>query len=165
MAAPRCGSGPNGSDEYFCWCVSTIGWQRMVSKMVAHLSEEEFEAKVTRIPIPEQQTKWRRARHGFPADLIEEEHRKIRVSVGKLEARLSEAEWLAADMYSLADICNFAIANGMQFGFPEVVNDSDTPNLVRWINRINARPAVQKMFTEVPREQRVANPKAEEAAA
>lgn len=139
-------------DEYFCWCVSTIGWSRMVSQMVKDLSEEEFEAKVARIPIPEQRTKWRRARHGFPQDLLDEEMRKIGVSVKKLEARLSESEWLVEGMYTLADICNFAIANGMQFGFPELVNQADTPNLVRWIERINARPATKRMFAEVPHE-------------
>jgi hypothetical protein len=33
-------------DEYFCWCVSTIGWHRMVGGMVRHLGDEEFEKMV-----------------------------------------------------------------------------------------------------------------------
>jgi glutathione S-transferase len=41
-------------------------------------------------------------------------------------------------IYSLADICNFAIANGMEVGFAELVNKEDTPHLVRWIEQINA---------------------------
>lgn len=139
-------------DEYFCWCVSTIGWERMVSKMARQLSDEEFEEKVKRIPIPEQQVKWRRAREGFPKEMLDEEMRKIGVSVRKLEARLSQSEWLVDGMYTLADICNFAIANGMQFGFPELVNETDTPGLIRWINQINARPATKKMFAQVPME-------------
>src|SRR5690348_11268908 len=52
-------------DEYFCWCVSTIGWHRMVSQMVKHLSDAEFEEKLTHIPLHEQRLKWRRAREGF----------------------------------------------------------------------------------------------------
>ena len=139
-------------DEYFCWCVSTIGWSRMVSKMVEDLTEEEFEAKVARIPIPEQRTKWRRARHGFPQELLDEEMGKIAISVRRLDDHLADNEWLAADMYSLADICNFAIANGMQFGFSELVNEADTPHLLRWIGQINERPACKKMFAEVPHE-------------
>lgn len=139
-------------DEYFCWCVSTIGWSRMISGMAKAISAEEFEEKVKRIPIPEQQTKWRRARDGFSQELLDEEMRKIAVSVRRLEAHLASHEWLAGDMYSLADICNFAIANGMQFGFAELVNDSDTPNLLRWMKQINDRPATQKMFSEVPME-------------
>lgn len=139
-------------DEYFCWCVSTIGWHRGVAHMARALSDEAFEAHLKNIPIPEQQVKWRRAREGFPQDLLDEEMRKIGVSVRRLDDHLADNEWLAGGMYTLADICNFAIANGMQFGFAEQVNTSDTPHLVRWIEQINERPAVKKMFTEVPME-------------
>lgn len=139
-------------DEYFCWCVSTIGWHRHVSKMVDHLSVEEFEEMVKRIPIPEQQVKWRRAREGFPQDMLDEETRKIGLSVRRLDDHLADKEWLAGGVYSLADICNFAIANGMQLGFAELVNKQDTPHLVRWIEQINERPAVKAMFANVPRE-------------
>ena len=137
-------------DEYFCWCVSTIGWERMISRMARAIGDEEFEERVKRIPIPEQQTKWRNARAGFPQAVLDEEMRKIGVSVRRLEARLAESEWLAGDMYTLADICNFAIANGMQFVFAELVNSADTPNLIRWIEQINARPAAKLMYAEVP---------------
>jgi glutathione S-transferase len=139
-------------DEYFCWCVSTIGWSRMVSKMVADLTDEEFEEKVKNIPIPEQQVKWRRARNGFPQDLLDEEMRKIGVSVRRLDDHLRDNEWLVPGQFTLADICNFAIANGMQYGFAELVNKEDTPGLLRWIEQINERPAAKKMFAEVPRE-------------
>ncbi len=139
-------------DEYFCWCVSTIGWHRMVGNMVKHLSDEEFEEKLKAIPIPEQQVKWRRAREGFPQDMLDEEMRKIAVSVRRLDDHLAHNEWLAGGVYSLADICNFAIANGMQFGFKELVNAEDTPHLLRWIEQINERPAVKAMFASVPRE-------------
>jgi glutathione S-transferase len=139
-------------DEYFCWCVSTIGWHRYVGNMVKGLTDEAFEEMVARIPVPEQQVKWRRAREGFPQEMIDEEMRKIAVSVRKLDDRLAESEWLAGDAYSLADICNFAIANGMEQGFAELVNEADTPHLVRWLRRIHERPAVQTMFATVPRE-------------
>ena len=133
-------------DEYFCWCVSTIGWERMIGPMARKLTDEEFEEKLKHIPIPEQQVKWRNARAGFPQAVLDEEMRKIRVSVAKLEARLAESPWLAGDDYTLADICNFAIANGMQHGFADIVNRDATPHLVAWIERINARPAAREMF-------------------
>ncbi|MEN9718642.1 MAG: hypothetical protein RIQ99_1520 [Pseudomonadota bacterium] len=137
-------------DEYFCWCVSTIGWSRMVSQMAKAISADEERVKA--IPIPEQQVKWRRARDGFPQDLLDEEMRKIAVSVRRLDDHLADNEWLAGGMYSLADICNYAIAGGMQFGFSELVNASDTPHLLRWIEQIAARPAVKQMYAEVPME-------------
>jgi glutathione S-transferase len=136
-------------DEYFCWCVSTIGWHRYIGNMVKGLSDAEFEEKVKAIPVVEQQVKWRRAREGFPQDMLDEEMRKIGYSVERLDAHLREHEWLVPGQYTLADICNFAIANGMQFGFPEFVSAEKTPGLVRWIEQIKARPAVQRMFAEV----------------
>lgn len=139
-------------DEYFCWCVSTVGWHRHVGNMVKPLSDEDFEEMVKNVPIPEQQLKWRRAREGFPQDLLDEEMRKIAVSVRRLDDHLRDNEWLAGGMYSLADICNYAIANGMQMGFAELVNPADTPGLVRWIDQIGERPAVKAMFAKVPRE-------------
>ncbi len=139
-------------DEYFCWCVSTIGWHRMVGNMVKPLSDEEFEAMVDKVPIHEQKVKWRRAREGFPQDLLDEEMRKIGHSVKKLEARLKESKWLACDQYTLADICNFAIANRMDQGFPEFVNEKDTPAILDWLARIHDRPAAKKMFANQPSE-------------
>ena len=139
-------------DEYFCWCVSTLGWERMIGPMARKLSDAEFEDKVARIPVAEQRVKWRNARAGFPKEVLEEEMRKVRFSVDRLEARLATSEWLAGDTYTLADICNFAIANGMEKGFAELVNPDDTPHLIRWIGQINARPKVQAMFAAVPRE-------------
>ena len=139
-------------DEYFCWCVSTVGWHRYIGGMVKHLSDVEFEDMVAKVPVPEQQVKWRRAREGFPKELLDEEMRKIAVSVRKLDDHLADHEWLAGGMYSLADICNFAIANGMEKGFAEMVNEGDTPHLVRWIRQINGRSAAHDMFAHVPRE-------------
>ncbi|UVO50650.1 glutathione S-transferase family protein [Sphingomonas sp. SUN019] len=135
-------------DEYFCWCVSTIGWERMIGPMARAYSDAEFEEKVRQIPVVEQQVKWRSARAGFPQATLDEEMRKVRFSVDRLEARLAKSEWLAGADYTLADVCNFAIANGMQHGFAEVVNTDATPHLVAWIERINARSAAQAMFAK-----------------
>lgn len=139
-------------DEYFCWCVSTIGWERHVKHIANSMTEEEFEERIRQIPIPEQQTKWRRARDGFPKDLIDEEMRKIGVSVNRLEETLSKQDYLVGNQFTLADVCNFAIANGMQFGFPEFVSDEATPGIMAWLERINARPECQKMFAETKKE-------------
>ena len=139
-------------DEYFCWCVSTVGWHRVVGQMVKHLTDEEFEKKLEDIPLHEQKVKWRRAREGFPQEILDEEMRKIDYSIKKLEARLKVSKWLACDQYTLADICNFAIANGMQHGYPEFVNEKATPAILDWLARINDRPAAKKMFANQPSE-------------
>ena len=137
-------------DEYFCWCVSTLGWHRRIGPLARSLSDADFEEHVKAIPIYEQQVKWRRAREGFPQEMLDEEMRKIEFSVKKLEARLSESEWLAGPDYSLADICNFAIANTMEVNYAELVNEADAPHLLAWIKAIQQRPAAQKMFANAP---------------
>ena len=137
-------------DEYFCWCVSTIGWHRRIGPLARSLSDEAFEEQVKAIPIYEQKVKWRRAREGFPQEMLDEEMRKIAFSVKKLEARLSESPWLAGPDYTLADVCNFAIAGGMETNYAELVNDKDTPHLMDWLKRINARPATQQMYAAGP---------------
>ena len=137
-------------DEYFCWCVSTIGWERAIGPMARKYSDEEFEELVERVPLHEMKVKWRTAREGFPKAVLEEEMRKIKYSVGKLEARLKDHEWLAGHDYSLADICNYAIATNMDAGFPEICNDKDTPGMIAWLGRIRERPAVKTMFANAP---------------
>ncbi len=117
------------------------------------------------MPIHEQKVKWRNARNGFDPKVLAEEMRKIAFSVKKLEARLTESKWLAGPDYTLADICNFAIANGMQRGFPELVNEKDTPRLLDWLSRINARPACKTMFESAPQPVPPPDPRAASSAA
>ena len=148
-------------DEYFCWCVSTIGWAFGIKAIAQKMSDEEFEAHIEKnVPIPEQQLKWRRARNGFPQEMLDEEFRKVGVSVQRLEETLSKQEYLVDSGYSLADICNFAIANGLQRPggfFQDYVNEQKTPGVVAWLDRINARPAIKEMFAKSTREELLKN--------
>ena len=38
-------------DEYFCWCVSTLGWEALGKMFVRDMPEDEFEAYVARVPV------------------------------------------------------------------------------------------------------------------
>lgn len=143
-------------DEYFCWCVSTIGWHFGIRPIAQKMSDAEFEEHLKNVPIPEQKVKWRHARNGFPQELLDEEFRKVRVSVARLEETLSKQDYLVESGFSLADICNFAIANGLDRPggwFNDFVNEKDTPGLIAWLNRVKARPAIAKMFAEAKREE------------
>ena len=89
-------------------------------------------------------------------EMLDEEFRKVGVSVKRLEETLSKQDYLVETGFSLADICNFAIANGLQRPggpFQDYVNEKDTPALIAWIARINERPAIKKMFAESKREE------------
>jgi len=127
-------------DEYFAGASRPLAGTAYVGNMVKALSDAEFEEKVAAIPVVEQQVKWRRAREGFPQDMLDEEMRKIAYSVARLDDHLRTHEWLVPGQFTLADICNFAIANGMQFGFSELVNKDATPGLAA-LDRTDQRAA------------------------
>jgi glutathione S-transferase len=63
-------------DEYFCWCVSPLGWEALGKRVVRDMPEEEFEAYVARVPLHKQKVKWRNARTGFGEAVLAEEMRK-----------------------------------------------------------------------------------------
>jgi glutathione S-transferase len=60
---------------------------------------------------------------------------------GVLDIRLQGRDWLVGDKYSIADIANFSWVNVAYFAGVDL---AQFPNLYKWWERINARPAVQK---------------------
>ena len=151
-------------DEYFCWCCSTIGWEMLGRSFMRQMSDEEFEAHVAKVPTHEQKVKWRTARKGFGEAVLEEERRKVRTSVEKLEHDLGERRWLAGDEYSLADICTYAIAHTVpRHTLPEAMNDKVTPRAMAWLRAIESRPAVVRVVETTPWWQQEHQPRAANA--
>lgn len=138
-------------DEYFCWCVSTLGWEAMGKRFVRDMPEDEFEDYVARVPLHEQKVKWRNARKGFGETVLEEERRKVRFSVDKLEHDLSERKWLAGDEYSLADICTYPMALGVPFLMLEAMSDATTPRSMAWLRAVGSRAATKQVMANSPR--------------
>ncbi|WGF90093.1 glutathione binding-like protein [Marinivivus vitaminiproducens] len=60
---------------------------------------------------------------------------------GVLDTRLGEAEYLAGDAYSIADIATWPWASRFEY---QQVDLATYPNVKRWFDAIAARPAVQK---------------------
>ncbi len=58
-----------------------------------------------------------------------------------LDKRLSEAEWLAGDAYSIADIITYP---WLRFPERRGVDLAEYPNVLRWSEAMQARPAVQR---------------------
>lgn len=59
-----------------------------------------------------------------------------------LESRLSKAEWLAGDKYTIADIANYSWVRAAPMFLGIELNG--WPGLVAWAKRIEGRPAVEK---------------------
>jgi glutathione S-transferase len=59
-----------------------------------------------------------------------------------LESRLSKAEWLAGDKYTIADIANYSWVRAAPMFLGIELND--WPGLEAWAKRVEGRPAVEK---------------------
>jgi len=60
---------------------------------------------------------------------------------GVLEIRLSKADWLAGDKYTIADMANYSWTRG---GGLLDIDMSEFPGVEKWLKRIEGREAVQK---------------------
>jgi glutathione S-transferase len=131
-------------DEYFRPALSSISWQIMIHKITERLSQEEFEAKLARIPREEKRDKWRiSAAQGYSAEQMAAWRRTLAEGIGKMEAVLGNAEWLAGAHYSLADIACFAMVAHMPARFSDIMSEAASPRVMDWHRRMSARPAVQ----------------------
>ena len=130
-------------DEHVMNYVSIHGWTRRVAYFAQSTDAETFEKMVARIPLVEQQRKWRKARDGFDQAELDEATRKVRLAVDKVEAQLTETPWLAGDAFTLADV-NFYSHCAMMLErlFPEIGVRSELPRLFDWAARVEARPGV-----------------------
>jgi glutathione S-transferase len=61
--------------------------------------------------------------------------------VGILDSHLKTTDYLVGNKYSIADIASFGWIHMIRFSGVDL---DDFPNLKKWWERINARPAVQK---------------------
>jgi GST-like protein len=68
-----------------------------------------------------------------------------------LDKRLSQAHYLAGDEYSIADIINYP---WLRFPERRNVDFNEYPNLKRWFEEIDARPAVQRGVAVLAEKQR-----------
>ncbi len=134
-------------DEYFCPALSFIAWHYMIKGITEKLSPAEFEAKVARIPLKEQQDKWRTtAREGYTKEQLDNWRRQVRTSVERMERELKETKWLAGDAFSLADVSCYAMAYGLPMSASKFVNAGETPKLMDWHARMAERPSVKAAF-------------------
>jgi GST-like protein len=67
-----------------------------------------------------------------------------------LDRRLGESEYLACDEYSIADMASFPWMRGAE---ARGVNIEEYPNVKRWFDAINERPAVQRGLQVLAEEQ------------
>jgi glutathione S-transferase len=141
-------------DEYFCPALSTIGWHLMVRRIAQAIDKNELERILERIPLKEQRDKWATvAGSSFSEQQLADSRRMLRVSLEKMEAILTKQKWLACNEYSLADVNTYSMVAGLPRMMPDLLNPDRGAHVLDWLNRMNARPAVQdalEMPNKVP---------------
>ena len=116
----------------------------MIRNAVAHLSKEEFEAKVARIPLKEQQDKWREsAAQQWTPEQLADWRRKVQVSIQRIETGML-GEWMMGEQFTLADVSCFAMLINMPVRYADIVNEKDSPRVIAWYNRMLARDSVKQ---------------------
>ena len=134
-------------DQWLAPSFSMIGWSVFVGPSVRQRDRAELDAAIERIPLPERRVSWRKAIDGsFSEAEMTESLRRVHLGIRMLEAELGKREWLASDVYSLADINGFNLAYAMPLSQPAHCNDQVTPNIMRWVRAIYKRDAVRRTW-------------------
>jgi glutathione S-transferase/GST-like protein len=131
-------------DQWLGPSFSMIGWSVFVGPAVRSKDPQELKAAIERIPLPERRVAWRKAIHGeFSTEEMAESRRRVALGIRMLEEELAKRPWLASNQYSLADIDGFNLAYALPLSQPTLSNDELTPNILRWLRAIYARPATK----------------------
>lgn len=77
---------------------------------------------------------------------IDRFHNEAKRNMRVLDGRLAEAEWLAGDEYSIADMATFGWI--WRRAFAEV-DFSEAPNVERWFGVMEARPAIGRAIAAI----------------
>ncbi len=131
-------------NEIFMPAANTLGCKAYLAPQLQGRDVAELERVLSRIPMKFVADAWRLAfTDGYAPELLEDSHRKVALSVKRIEDALATSQWLVDDAYSLADIDAFAICNSLSTLTPDIVNAAVTPRLLDWLTRIRERPAVR----------------------
>ena len=123
--------------------MAPAAWKLGVGGTLAGLGQRRrLEAALATAP-PERRQAWTKALAGFDADELEIARGLLPVRLERMETALGEADWLAGDHYSLADIAVFPTANALPDLVPDLVSAAATPRIWAWLERMRSRPAVQ----------------------
>jgi GSH-dependent disulfide-bond oxidoreductase len=131
-------------DQWLAPSFSMIGWSVFIGPAVRSKDPEMLKAAIERIPMEERRVAWRKAIYGTFSEVeMAESTRRVARGILMLEEALGQREWLGSDAYSLADINGFNLAYALPLSQPHLSNDELTPNVMRWLRRIYARPAAK----------------------
>jgi len=110
------------------------------------MSEEEKDAAVARIPLPERARVWRLILdRGVSEEELAESRRRVTSAIGTFETALGESSYLAGPVYSLADLNAMTTLHSWPL-MRDDISEEATPNLWAWFRRCHARQGIKDAF-------------------
>jgi glutathione S-transferase/GST-like protein len=134
-------------DEYLNPSLAMQAGASAGGRFASQMSEEEKDAAVARIPLPERRRVWRLILdRGVSEEELAESRRRVSVAIAKFEEALGEHPYLAGPHYSLADVDAMTTLHSWPVNRADDVNADKTPNLWAWFKRCHAREGIQEAF-------------------
>lgn len=131
------------ADEYFAPALCMIGWHERMATLMGQRDVAALCARARLLP-PDRQSVLNRALTGaFTDEQLKRARTSLQVVARRLEDTLSRSAWLAGDEYSLADIAIFPMAMSLECLSSAAVQETATPHLVSWLQRIRTRDGVR----------------------
>lgn len=133
-------------DEHFCPALTVLGAQGAVS-FASQIDKAEMARRLAAMPNAEVRRKWEWvSSDGYPERELADARRRVGGAAERLEQALADGrDWLLGEAFSLADIKWFSMARALPRFLPETCNAAVTPRLTGWLERMEARRAVQAL--------------------
>lgn len=128
-------------DDVPTLAVKMPSFQRNMRPFLMALSDAELDEALAKCPNPATAARWRNAaRAGIPQAELDRAHADLRRTLDRMESALASSEWLAGDMYTLADIDMVPFVHRIS-AFEEYEAFARWPRVAAWYARMKARPA------------------------
>lgn len=143
-------------DTQMLQAVNTIGWLDQAPQAV----RADYLSRLSAIPDRETPAGWSAVWNDAQAhdDQRAQAQDKIGDCVRQLEPLLENRDWLVGDAFSVADISAYALMRTLPGLTPGLVNLTATPAIMKWLQRIETRPAVQRILSSAAQQPAFAPP-------
>jgi glutathione S-transferase/GST-like protein len=122
---------------------SALGCARYLRAELAERDAADVRRQIQGIEPVERRNAWLAVIDGaYDEAAVAAFRERLELPVGRIEAALAKATWLAGPEYSIADIDAYALVDPLTDLAPSIVSADATPRIVDWLARIAARPAV-----------------------
>jgi glutathione S-transferase len=129
--------------------LATLATRKYLAPHLATMDADDIEKAVAKIPVAERRPGWEMASaNDYSDEVVANSRRKVRLVIERMEKILESKLWLVGENYSIADINTYAMVVSLQDVAPDDINAGKSPNTMRWLKRIDARPAVSDTLAD-----------------